>query len=108
MQGVRKGVKKAGDGKTFPKRGQTVTVHYIGQLMNGKQFDTSIGNKPFTFQLGVGQVIKGWDAGVATMSLGEIAIFQIAPEYGYGANGAGADIPPNSTLMFQVELLGIN
>lgn len=108
MQGVRKGIKKAGDGKTFPQRGQTVTVHYTGQLMNGQQFDSSVGRKPFTFKIGMGQVIRGWDEGVATMSLGEIAILQISPEYGYGARGAGSDIPPNATLMFQVELLGIN
>jgi FKBP-type peptidyl-prolyl cis-trans isomerase len=108
MQGVKTVTKRAGDGKTFPKKGQTVTVHYIGQLMNGTQFDASIGKKPFSFLIGMGQVIRGWDEGVSRMSLGEIALLQIAPEYGYGSRGAGADIPPNSTLMFQVELLAIN
>ena len=107
-QGVQKQTQKPGDGKNFPKRGQSVTVHYTGKLMNGKQFDSSVGKQPFTFKIGMGQVIKGWDEGVAKMSLGETAILKISPEYGYGARGAGASIPPNSVLLFQVELLGIN
>ena len=106
-QGIRKMIQKAGDGKTFPTRGQQVMVHYTGKLLNGKQFDSSHGRQPFTFPLGMGKVIRGWDEGVATMCLGETAVFQFAPEYGYGARGAPPDIPPNATLLFQVELLGM-
>ena len=102
---IQKQVQKQGDGRTYPQRGQTVTVHYTGKLTNGKQFDSSLNRQPFQFQIGVGQVIKGWDEGVATMSLGEQAIFQFSPEYGYGARGAPPDIPPNATLLFQVQLL---
>lgn len=106
--GIKKSVTKQGDNKTFPKRGQTVTVHYKGRLTNGKQFDTSVGREPFKFQIGAGRVIRGWDEGVASMSLGEISTFMMTPEYGYGAAGAGADIPPNSTLIFDIQLLAIN
>lgn len=105
--GVTKQIVKPGDSKTYPQKFQKVTVHYRGTLTNGKQFDTSIGRAPFSFTLGAGQVIKGWDEGVAQMSLGEVAILEITPDYGYGARGAGADIPPNATLIFQVQLLKI-
>ena len=108
MQGVEKITQKQGDGKTYPQRGQTVTVHYIGELIGGKRFDASVGKDPFSFKLGNGDVIRGWDEGVAQMSLGEIALLKISPDYGYGARGAGADIPPNSVLIFQVQLLAIN
>ncbi len=95
-----------GDGKTFPKAGQTVTVHYTGTLENGKKFDSSLDRgQPFQFVIGQGQVIKGWDEGVAKMSKGQKAKLTISPDYGYGARGAGNVIPPNSTLIFEVQLL---
>lgn len=99
---------KPGDGTTYPKRGQTVQVHYTGTLTNGKQFDSSR-NKPkcFEFKLGMGQVIRGWDEGVARMTLGERAKLTCSPDYAYGDKGFPGVIPPNSVLIFDVELLGI-
>ena len=95
-----------GDGKTFPTKGQTVVVHYTGTLTNGNKFDSSRDrNKPFKFKIGVGQVIKGWDEGVAQMSVGQRAKLTCTPDYGYGAAGAGSVIPPNATLIFDVELI---
>jgi len=99
---------KPGDGKTFPKKGQTVVVHYTGTLTNGNKFDSSKDRgKPFKFKIGEGQVIKGWDEGVAQMSLGQTAKLTCTPDYGYGASGAGGVIPPNATLIFEVDLLGL-
>lgn len=99
---------KAGDGTTFPKSGQTVVVHYTGTLTNGKKFDSSKDRgKPFKFRIGQGQVIKGWDEGVAQMSVGQVAKLTCTPDYAYGAAGAGGVIPPNATLFFEVELLGL-
>eukprot|EP00931_Biecheleriopsis_adriatica_P118553 TRINITY_DN93926_c0_g1_i1.p1 TRINITY_DN93926_c0_g1~~TRINITY_DN93926_c0_g1_i1.p1 ORF type:complete len:226 (-),score=33.28 TRINITY_DN93926_c0_g1_i1:43-720(-) len=99
---------KSGDGKTFPKKGDKCVMHYTGTLAsNGKKFDSSIGKAPFSFRIGVGQVIRGWDEGVIRMSLGEKAMLRITADYGYGSRGAGSAIPPDADLVFEVELLRI-
>ena len=101
---------KAGDGVNFPKQGQKVNVHYVGTLLNGKKFDSSRDRgKPFSFQLGVGQVIKAWDQGVAQLSIGQVAKLTCPPELAYGNKAVGGDlIPANSTLIFEVELISFN
>jgi FKBP-type peptidyl-prolyl cis-trans isomerase len=88
--------------------GDTVTVEYTGKLTNGKQFDSSVGREPFKFTLGAGEVIKGWDQGIAGMKPGGKRILTIPPSLGYGAQGSGNVIPPNSTLIFEVTLLTID
>jgi peptidylprolyl isomerase len=98
---------KVGDGAS-PRAGQTVTVQYTGTLTNGKKFDSSRDRgTPFSFKIGVGQVIKGWDEGVMGMKIGGHRILKIPADLGYGASGAGSAIPPNATLLFDVELLGV-
>ncbi|KAM4551545.1 peptidyl-prolyl cis-trans isomerase Fkbp12-like [Odontesthes bonariensis] len=97
---------KPGDGKTFPKKGQKVSVHYVGTLTSGKKFDSSRDRgEPFQFKLGAGEVIRGWDDGVAQMSVGQVAKLTCSPDFAYGSKGYPPIIPANSTLIFEVELL---
>jgi peptidylprolyl isomerase len=102
---------QAGTGAT-PKTGQTCVMHYTGWLYQdgkkGAKFDSSVDRgQPFEFPIGTGRVIKGWDEGVASMKVGGKRTLIIPPELGYGARGAGGVIPPNATLLFEVELLGV-
>jgi len=102
---------KVGTGAT-PKTGQTCVMHYTGWLYEngtkGKKFDSSVDrNEPFEFAIGTGNVIKGWNEGVITMKVGGKRTLIIPPALGYGARGAGGVIPPNATLMFDVELLSV-
>ncbi len=92
----------------LPTAGQTVVVHYTGRLTTGEKFDSSVDrNEPFEFVLGHGQVILGWDTGLAQMQVGEKARLTIPPEMGYGAQGYPGVIPPNATLVFDVELIEV-
>jgi FKBP-type peptidyl-prolyl cis-trans isomerase len=97
-----------GDGPEA-KPGSRVSVHYTGWLTSGKKFDSSKDRgQPFSFKLGGGQVIRGWDEGVEGMKVGGTRKLTIPPELGYGARGAGGIIPPGATLVFEVELLGVS
>jgi peptidylprolyl isomerase/FKBP-type peptidyl-prolyl cis-trans isomerase FkpA len=88
-------------------RGKTVEVHYTGWLLDGTKFDSSVGGAPFSFRLGAGEVIEGWDRGVAGMKVGGKRKLTLPPELAYGKRGAPPDIPPDATLVFEVELLGV-
>jgi FKBP-type peptidyl-prolyl cis-trans isomerase len=97
---------QAGNG-AIPQAGQTVVAHYTGYLTNGTKFDSSVDRgRPFEFKLGAGQVIKAWDLAFSRMKIGQKARITCPPELAYGARGAGGVIPPNATLIFDVELLG--
>ncbi|MEI6427057.1 MAG: FKBP-type peptidyl-prolyl cis-trans isomerase [Pseudanabaena sp. ELA607] len=100
---------KVGDGAT-PLQAQGVVVHYTGTLLNGNKFDSSVDrNSPFTFKLGAGQVIRGWDEGLSTMQVGGKRILVLPPDLAYGERAVGNGlIPANSTLVFEVELLRVN
>ncbi len=108
IQNMKIEVLKEGSGEPS-KTGDLVTVHYVGTLENGVKFDSSVDRgTPFSFTLGQNRVIQGWELGVLGMKAGEKRKLTIPPELGYGERGAGAIIPPNATLIFQVELLKIN
>lgn len=97
-----------GTGDRVVKSGDTITVHYTGRLTDGTKFDSSVDRgTPFTFTIGAGQVIKGWDEGLLGMKVGEKRMLTIPADKGYGATGAGGVIPPNATLIFETELVSI-
>lgn len=97
-----------GDGKTFPKTGDIVSIHYVATLEDGSVFDSSYDRgRPFVVEIGTGKVIQGWDEGVPLLSQGEKAILTTPPDLAYGDNGVPPLIPPNSTLIFEMELLEI-
>uniref|UniRef100_A0A8C7YD59 peptidylprolyl isomerase n=1 Tax=Oryzias sinensis TaxID=183150 RepID=A0A8C7YD59_9TELE len=103
--GVLKVIKREGTGTEFPMTGDKVFVHYVGTLLDGTHFDSSRDRgEKFSFELGKGQVIKAWDIGVATMKVGELCQLVCKPEYAYGSAGSPPKIPPNATLVFEVEL----
>ncbi len=106
MSGLQYVVLQKGDGPK-PRPGQNIEAEYTGRFMNGKVFDTSIGRGPFSFKVGKGQVIEGWDEALSDMRVGEKRALIVPPKLGYGAKGAGNAIPPNTTLYFEVELKAI-
>ncbi|KAI5894672.1 FK506-binding protein FKBP12 [Schizophyllum commune H4-8] len=106
--GVTVEVIQPGDGKTFPQKGQVVSIHYVGTLQDGTKFDSSRDRgTPFETAIGVGRVIKGWDEGVPQLSVGTTARLICTPDYAYGSRGFPPVIPPNATLTFEVELLSL-
>lgn len=110
--GVARGVTvttvKEGDGKTSPKAGDILYMHYTGTLADGTKFDSSYDRgQPFVFSIGTGQVIRGWDEGILEMTKGEIAELDMTSDFAYGESGAGGVIPPGADLKFKVELLDI-
>ena len=106
-EGLQYAVETTGTGPQV-QSGQTASVHYTGWLTDGKKFDSSRDrNKPFEFKVGNHEVIRGWDIGVGMMHVGDKWILKLPPEIGYGARGAGGVIPPNATLIFEVEVLGV-
>jgi FKBP-type peptidyl-prolyl cis-trans isomerase len=107
MDEVKIEVLKEGAGEVS-KNGDKLTVNYTGTLEDGTKFDSSIGREPFVFTIGVGQVIQGWEQGMLNMKVGEQRRLTIPSSLGYGSRGAGGVIPPNATLIFDVELLKIN
>lgn len=108
IQGMNIEILKQGSGEGA-KTGNSVTVHYTGTLENGTKFDSSVDRgEPFSLTLGENRVIQGWELGLLGMKTGEKRKLTIPPELGYGSRGAGSLIPPNSTLIFEVEMLGIN
>jgi len=111
LDGVKVTILKEGTGEVA-KSGDTVAMNYTGTLENGMIFDSNVNPQfkhvePFFFTIGAGQVIKGWDVGVAGMKIGEKRKLELSPDFAYGAVGAGGIIPPNATLIFEVELLAI-
>lgn len=105
--GALKTLLTAGTGEETPGDGCTVSCHYTGTLVaNGNQFDSSVGREPFEFELGKGAVIKGFELAAASMKLGEKAVFKFKPEYAYGKHGSPPNIPGNSELQFEMEMLG--
>ncbi|KAJ8463302.1 hypothetical protein ONZ45_g17625 [Pleurotus djamor] len=116
-QGVTVDILSSGDGVTFPRKGDKVTIHYVGTLLDGKIFDSSRERGvPFETTIGVGQVIKGWDEGahsftlhfgVMQLSIGSKALLTCTPDYAYGSRGFPPSIPANSTLRFEVEVIQI-
>lgn len=104
-RGVIKKIVKVGEGGAEPYKGQEVLVNYTGRLTDGTVFDSSIDKEALKINIGVGQVIKGWDIGIMSMKLGEKAELTIKPEYGYGKMGSHPQIPGDATLIFDVELL---
>ncbi|KAK9718784.1 Fork head 1 [Basidiobolus ranarum] len=107
--GVTRQVLKRGAGILFPKKGDRVTMHYVGTLENGKKFDSSRDRgSPFQCSIGVGQVIRGWDEAVPEMSVGEVAKLTMTGDYAYGKRGVPGVIPEDATLIFEVELLAVN
>ncbi len=106
MSGLQYVVLQKGEGPK-PRPGQTIEAEYTGRFMNGKVFDTSVGRGPFSFKVGKGQVIEGWDEALSDMKVGEKRALIVPPKLGYGSKGAGGAIPPNTTLYFEVELKAV-
>lgn len=105
FKGILKEIIKEGQGEDTPVPTDKVFVHYVGTLLDGTKFDSSRDrNQKFEFEIGKGAVIKAWDIGVATMKRGEICRLICKPEYAYGENGSGDKVPPNATLIFEIEL----